>query len=303
MRKNKKFFLFILFLFFCYVLFFLYSNIDLSKKRDFIFYEKFFFGKDSFIEYNCEIVKGAEPLFLNKSNETVVLLLHGLGGTPIEMKELGEFLGEKNFSVVIPLLPYQGRDYNSIKKLDIDSVYLEVEKIYNYLKKDYNNVYVGGLSTGGSLSLKLAENHEVKGVISLSTPIFYGYKFLGDSTLYFFKIMKIITPNLRRIEYGLARDKNVKKKLPSFDRLPTRVLLEGEKLRIETKNNLYKIYSPILIIQSKFDNRATPYSAEYIYKNVNSKEKKLVYLNNSGHVITMDYDKEIVFKEVSEFIK
>lgn len=113
----------------------------------------------------------------------------------------------------------------------------------------------------------------------------------------------MVTPNLRRVEYGLAKNPNVKGALPSFDRLPVDVLLQGELLKKDVKNNLNYINDPILILQSTFDNRASPSSARYIYDHVNSTYKKLIYLNNSGHVITMDYDKITVFEEVKNFIE
>jgi len=285
-----------------YVLFFVYSNLNLSKQREMVYYDTFDFGKNSSLSYEYKIIKGAEPIFLNKSQNTVVLLLHGMGGTPIEMKELAEYLGKKNISVVVPLLLDQGREYIALGNLSAEELYLQVEKMYLELNGTYQDVFVGGLSTGGSVSLKLGENYNLSGIISLATPIIYGSNFLGDFTLYFFKTVKVISPNVRRIEYGLAKNKTVGEVLPSFDRLPVRLLLEGEKLRIETRGNIKKINSPILVLQSRFDNRAAPASAQYIFDNVNSQSKKLVYLNNSGHVITMDYDKEIVFEEVYKFI-
>ncbi|MEM4719333.1 MAG: hypothetical protein QXG18_00505 [Candidatus Pacearchaeota archaeon] len=94
------------------------------------------------------IIKEAEPIFINKSQEKVVLLIHGLGGTPLELKELAEYLGEANLSVVVPLLSYQERNYSEIKKLDSAFLYLEIEKIYLNLKKDYKKVFVVGLCNG-----------------------------------------------------------------------------------------------------------------------------------------------------------
>jgi carboxylesterase len=301
-KKSRKILWIFALLIIIYIIFFLYSNIDLSKQREMVYYEKFNFGNGSFINYGYEIFNGTEPIFLNRSQDTVVLLLHGMGGTPIELEEMAHFLGDKNISVVVPLMLNQGRDYDSIKKLDGYEEYLQVEEIHKELNKSYENVFIGGLSTGGSLSLKLGEKYNLSGIISLATPIIYGSNFLGDFTFYFFKTVKFISPSVRRIEYGLAKDPSVAEKLPSFDRLPLSVLLEGEKLRIETRDNIKKINSPIIILQSSFDNRAAPASAQYIFDNVNSENKKLVYLNNSGHVITMDYDKEIVFDEVYKFI-
>lgn len=283
-----------------WVVFLIYSNIDLSKSREYVFYEGINVSGD-YIPYEKMIVGGAEPIFLPRG-ENAVLLLHGLGGTPIEMKELAYYLADRNISVFVPLMPNQGMDYDSIGKLDMEGAYLAALSYYDILKKHYSNVYVGGLSSGGLLSLKIAENENVSGVLSYASPIVYGFNFFGDSTKGMFKVIGFLTPNVRRIEWGLSRNESIADALPSFDRMPVKTLLEDEYLTDEVKANLNKISSPILILQSVFDNRAAPGSANYIYDNVNSKQKGIVWLSNSGHVITMDFDKQRVFNESADFI-
>jgi carboxylesterase len=299
-KIGKKIILILSILLISYASFLIYSNVDLTPKRNYLFYDYLDLIGNK-ISYNTEIVEGSQPIFLERG-EKAILLLHGMGGTPLELAELATYLGDRNITVFAPLLASQGRTYNEIKKLDKEEIYEEAKKYLNILKNNYREVYVGGLSTGGSLSLKLAENEELTGVISLASPITYGSDFLGDSTLGIFKTLSYLTPNLRRIEYGLAKDPSIAKKLPSFDRLPVSVLIQGELLKNEVKDKLQLIDEPILILQSRFDNRAAPSSAEYIHNNVNSKIKSITYLENSGHVITMDYDKETVFKAIYEFI-
>ncbi len=300
--KHRRLFITIGIIVLIYLLFLIYNNINLTPKREYVYYKEFKINNYS-LNYDCEIIKGAEPIFINKKSKEVVLLLHGLGGTPVELKELAYYLEENNFSVVVPLLKYQGRRYEDIKQLDGDEIYNEISEIVDVLKQDYKEVYVGGLSSGGLLSLKLAEEKDLDGVISLAAPMTFGANFLGDSTVYFFKISKYLTPSFRRIKYGLARNMSIDKILPSFDRLPVKALLEDEFLKKEVKNNLIKISEPILIVQSDWDNRAAPSSANYIYSHVSSSNKEILWLNNSGHVITMDYDKQIVFVRITEFIK
>lgn len=300
-NKKRKIKRIIWTIFIIYTIFFIYSNLDLSKKREIIYYSNLTI-KNETIEYNSEIITGAEPIFIDKGKEKAILLLHGMGGTPIELKELGEYLANQNITVLIPLLDHQGRSFEDLRKVTQEKLYNESLNYLNILKKNYQKVYVGGLSTGGSLTLKIAENENVSGIISIATPITYGFNFLGDSTRYLFEFLKFITPNVRRVPYGLAKNPEVPKILPSFDRLPVSILIQGEILKKDVKENLGKINEPILILQSNFDNRASPSSADYIFEHVNFYNKTIIYLNNSGHVITMDYDKEIVFEKIKEFI-
>lgn len=300
-KKNKKWLWAAIAILGIYLIFLIYNNINLTKGREYIYYGTWNIS-GNLIDYNEIIIKGAEPIFLPRG-ERAILLLPGLGGTSIEVNELAYYLADRNITTLVPLLPFQGRGYGDLSKMNTTKVYNDANKYLDILKKYYDKVYVGGFSTGGLMTLKLAENENVSGVVSLASPMVYGFNFLGDSTIYIFKFLRIFTPNLRRVEYGLAKNESVIEILPSFDRLHIKTLIEWELLKKEVKINLEKINEPILIIQSDFDNRAAPSSAKYIYDNINSNLKKLIYLNNSGHVITMDYDKQTVFSEVFKFIE
>jgi carboxylesterase len=300
--KNKfskiKMLLFLLVSF--YLLFLLWNNVDFSKKMHYSFYSNITIFNDTLI-YNTSIIDSAKPIFLPRG-QNAILLLHGMGGTPLELKELAYYLAEYNITVFVPLMDYQGRDYGDLASYDGKIVYNKTLFYLDILQKYYTEVFIGGLSTGGLLSLKLAENRKVSGVLSYSSSIAYGSDFLDKISFGTFKILSYITPSLRRIEYGLARNQSIADFLPSFDRLPVHILLEGEKLKKEVNANLSRIDEPILILQSTWDNRATPSSAKYIYDRVSSLNKSLVYLYKSGHVITMDYDKNRVFELSRDFI-
>jgi carboxylesterase len=56
-------------------------------------------------------------------------------------------------------------------------------------------------------------------------------------------------------------------------------------------------------MQSYRDRTVSPLSANIIYNSIGSKDKSIIYLHKSGHVITCDNEKEQVFKEVYNFIK
>jgi carboxylesterase len=288
-----------------YVLYFLYSNVGLERyDGEYIFYKGLKINSSNVV-YNDEILKDAEPVFIERSKKKAVLMLHGLGGTPMSMKELAEYLADKNLTVFAPLLRSHGRTYEDFKDFNHTLGYKEVKNFTRILKKHYDKVYVVGHSTGGLFSLKLAEEGEVEGIVSLATTMTYGMDFLGDASYYFFSVTQYLTPSMSRISYGSAKDPEVRDSIPSFGRSPVKTLLQGEYLRKKVRDDLDKLTIPILVIQSTFDNRAAPVSAQYIYDNVGTEKenKELLYVNNSGHYLTLDYDKELVFKKTYEFIK
>ncbi len=254
------------------------------------------------ITYDKTIQKVAKPLFFDRS-EKAVLLLHGFGGTPFVVKELAEFLAENNVTVYVPLLVGHGTNLKELARIKWLDEYKDAKESLEILKKHYDEVYVGGLCTGGLLSLALAAKEDMDGVISMSSPIFLSSKIVDLITNKFFLYpLKIVCPYLRRIEYGMAKDPEVIRRLPSYDRFPVSGLITINDLTNFVRSNLNKIDEPTLIIQSRFDNRASPASANYIYDKVENRED-ILWLENSGHVVTMDYDKEKVFRAVLKFIR
>ena len=60
---------------------------------------------------------------------------------------------------------------------------------------------------------------------------------------------------------------------------------------------------PALIIASREDHVVRePANAEYIMANLGSKDKKMLWLENSYHVATLDNDAELIFEQAAEFI-
>ena len=68
------------------------------------------------------------------------------------------------------------------------------------------------------------------------------------------------------------------------------------------KELLPQVTKPILLIQSKIEHTVKPESAEYVYENVSSVDKSLHWLEESGHIITLDIEKEQVFNLIGDFL-
>ena len=70
-----------------------------------------------------------------------------------------------------------------------------------------------------------------------------------------------------------------------------------------TREGLPRVSVPALIIASREDHVVRePANAEYIMANLASKDKKILWLENSYHVATLDNDAELIFEQAAEFI-
>jgi carboxylesterase len=57
------------------------------------------------------------------------------------------------------------------------------------------------------------------------------------------------------------------------------------------------------VVQSREDPRISPAVAEFALSELGAKEKKLVWTERAGHIITVDYGRERVFSEVEKWLR
>ena len=62
------------------------------------------------------------------------------------------------------------------------------------------------------------------------------------------------------------------------------------------------IQCPALLVQSHGEHTVRPESATYIFDHLKTPCKELFWLEKSGHVITVDIEREIVFEKIAEFL-
>ncbi len=79
-------------------------------------------------------------------------------------------------------------------------------------------------------------------------------------------------------------------------------LPELQQLISDVRSELDLIYTPILVVQSQHDEVIDPQSAHIIYHDVESLKKEIVWFEHSGHVITLDKEKNQLHETVLQFL-
>ena len=113
---------------------------------------------------------------LKGSNGVTLLLIHGLTGTPNEMRAIAEHFNKKGYSVFCPRLAYHGEPIDVLKKAKWQDFYASARKAYLDVRKtETGPVFAAGLSMGALLSLLLAEEfgEGVNGICCLAPTLFY----------------------------------------------------------------------------------------------------------------------------------
>lgn len=248
-------------------------------------------------EWRCllvTIMEGAEPLFL-LGGKHGVLLIHGFTGSPSEMGLMGEFLHNEGYTVLVPRLCGHGTTVEEMASTKWSHWYSGVEDGYHLLKQICDKITVIGLSMGGLLALKLASEHPVDKIVSLSTPIYIVDKRLDMLPIY--RLFRNFMPKKRKKFAGIASKYNV-----CYTATPLSSLSSLLDLIRHVDGLLPTIHTTILIIQGKHDHTVQPKSAVYIYDTIASLEKKILWLEKSGHIVTLDIERETVFREIAAFL-
>jgi len=239
-------------------------------------------------------MEGAEPFFL-PGDERGVLLIHGFTDSPAEMRLLGDFLHKEGYTVLAPRLSGHGTTVEEMATTKWPHWYSTVEDAYHMLRTLCSNILVIGLSMGGLLGLKLASEYQVEKIVSLSTPIFITDKRLDMLPVY--RMFRNFVPKKRKIYANIDPYYTV-----GYDATPLSSLSSLLNLIQQIEMLLPTIHTPLLVIQSRKDHTVQPRSGQYIYDMAASKEKALVWLEKSGHLVTIDIEREQIFRKISEFL-
>src|SRR2546428_13522277 len=103
--------------------------------------------------------------------DAAVLLLHGLTGTPVDMQYLKGALVADGYTVNVPLLPGRGTRPSDMFGLCWEDWMSSALAAYDDLARDHENVVVGGLSAGATMSLDIALRRKPSAVVLCATAL------------------------------------------------------------------------------------------------------------------------------------
>lgn len=261
------------------------------KNKTIIFFLLIFLASCSNQNIIYEVKPGNGAFVIGNNSEIGVLVAHGFEASPHELRELAQYLADRNITVYTVRLKGHGTDIKELDNSKWQDWYNDYENGYNELSKKTKKVFVAGHSLGGGLALYLAEQKDAAGVISLASPVG-----LQDKRVEYAWLIKYF----KKYEGRNLNDEDKKYNYGSFSAAGVEQLQDF----IETyKKGLSKINEPILIIQIKNETKIEPSSANYIYDNVKSKDKKIIIINATGHGLFDGSYKNQVYEEVYKFIK
>lgn len=245
------------------------------------------------------LAPGAQPWSIDPQGKNArigVLLIHGFTGSPASMTPWGKALSQHGWTIRVPRLPGHGSRWQDMNLTTWEDWYAEVERNLRELANKCDQVFVCGLSMGGSLTLRLAEQHggEISGIV-LVNPAVHSER--TDRHL-----LPVISKFLKSFP-GISNDiAKPGQDEVAYEKIPLRAAHSLAQLWKIIKTDIHKVNQPMLLFRSAQDHVVEASNAQWILDHVCSPDKEEVLLENSFHVATLDYDAELIESLSAAFI-
>ena len=252
------------------------------------------------LEAQAEIVRGAETINLQEGNSRGILLLHGFGDTPQTLSLLASALHSAGYDVRAPLLPGHGRSFEAFTASRHKEWLTFAREEFKTMRASHEVVVLAGLSMGGAIAAILAAENPNTPTLVMMAP-YMDMPFPHKVAAFVYRLWGADRKR-KGNSPGSIRDPLERAKNVGYGAYSARMLNELSRLTAKARRVLPRITMPTLIVQSRTDPRIKPAIAERTFASLGSREKKLVWIEGAGHIITVDYGREQVFREVRAWI-
>ncbi|BBN57025.1 carboxylesterase [Pseudomonas chlororaphis subsp. aurantiaca] len=257
--------------------------------------------------------------FILGNGEVAVLLIHGLTGTPTELRRVAVGLAQAGCTVYVPTLAGHCGNNADLQATGWQDWYEGVRRTFVGIRQRHQQVFVGGLSMGAVMSMYLASEHpgQVSGLLMYSTTLKYDGWSINK--------LAFLTPLLMRIPFGVhicsfeekppygIKNKRlravVERQMKAGESSSAGLLtMEGvtvrelHRMNAVVKKRMPSITTPALVLHSIEDDITSRWNADYVERKLGGPVVK-VLLDNCYHMITVDLQYRRVVELSADFIE
>ena len=250
-----------------------------------------------------------------------VLLIHGLTGTPTEMRFVGNGLNKAGFTVLGMQLAGHCGDTNDLLATGWKDWYASVVAAADRLREQVDHLFVAGLSMGAVLALKLAIDRprDVDGLGLYGTTFFHdGWATPPIGRLAF------LLPLATRLGIGRTRtsaenppygikDERIRNRVvgamlsgdsqaAGLAGFPWPSLAEFQRLSMHVRNRIGRVRAPCVAVHSSDDDVASLRNVRIVERGV-SAPVETVLLDDSYHMVTVDQERAKLIERSAAFFR
>jgi carboxylesterase len=244
------------------------------------------------------------------------LLIHGLGGTPVELRFVAQGLARAGHTVYCCQLAGHCGSVEDLRTSTWEQWYASVEQAHDRLREHCDMIVAGGLSMGAILALHLAHRRpsEVHGLVLYSPTL----KLDGWSMPWYSIFLRLMRPSRIRLEFNLPehepygiKDERLRAfvvgSMQSGDSseagvfsTPLRSFAHFNSLVDVVRKELGRITTPALIMHPRHDDIASIDNALYLQRKLGGLVD-MVVMDDTYHLITLDRQRHLVVERSLTF--
>ena len=246
------------------------------------------------------ILEGAHPFNSDGAGADArigVVISHGFTSTPASMRPWAEHLAAAGFAVRLPRLPGHGTRWQDLNDTRWPDWYAEIRRAYDELAARCDVVFGCGLSLGGTLVTKLAEDlgDAIAGLV-LVNPAYGTMRKDASAARYLSKVLSSWKPLAGDIKKpGVVEQ--------SYNRTPLRAFVSLQDMWPVVVADLAKVTAPVLYYHSAADHIVDSLSGRLLHQGATSTTVTEIELPDSYHVATLDNDAPTIFAGSEKFIR
>jgi carboxylesterase len=225
------------------------------------------------------------------------LCLHGLTGTPYEVRPLAEAISAAGIRAVGPALPGHNETPERLAATSYTDWLEAARKEFHRLRETCDSVFIVGMSMGGLLALAIAEEESVDALVVIGTPLA-----LSTPFAWLIPLAKYLRPMPAKSRGSDIRDPAARARHVSYRVMPLNSVHELQRLQRRVRPRLSRITAPILVAHGVHDQTASPQDAVEIRDSVSSEVREYLLLAASGHIVPVDFDGPALAQAVTEFL-
>jgi len=248
-----------------------------------------------------------------------VLLIHGLTGTPSEMRLVGKGLNRQGFTVYGMQLAGHCGNEEDLLKTGWRDWYRSVCEAADRLRKDVDHMFVAGLSMGALLALKLAADRpdEIDGLGLYGTTFVYDgwtIPLIGKLSFMLPLVVSLGIGHRQKFHecfpYGI-KDERIRQRIAGsmldgdsaaagLPGNPWPSLAEFYRLSFLVRRQLRNVRTPCLVMHAVDDDVASLKNVRMLVRGVRG-PVETVLLENSYHMVTVDQERDKVIDRSARF--
>jgi esterase/lipase len=206
-----------------------------------------------------------------------VLLIHGVGTGPGDLRELANVLFDQGYNVYVLRLPDYGTPGHTISEVSWESAMYQTQQCFRLLSRGEGKVHVVGLGFGATLALHLARTEKPASLVLLAPAI------MAKASMMQQLLVRLKLHHFKFVHRFLGWNAD---------------LMEGME---RARSQVGRLRVPIYAAQCEDDDRASPLSVRFLQRKSKHQASRFQVFPTGGHEILATHGERVLFREIVNF--